>query len=134
MHDMWMRVVDHMADRIGGPMTFRLVLQPIMAAFFAIRSGLADAKAGRLPYFWSLIRHPELRPAMIKDGWRSVGRVFVFALVMDTIYQIIVLEFVYPGEMVFVAFVLAIVPYLILRGLTTRIARGLGVPRTSAQE
>jgi len=104
-------------------MKFRLVLQPCMAAFFAIRSGLADAKAGKPPYFWGLFSDPAQRDAMLKDGWKSIGRVFILALVLDAVYQIIELHFVYPGEMVIVAFVLAIVPYLILRGLTTRVAR-----------
>jgi hypothetical protein len=36
-------------DRLTGPMKFRLVLQPVMAAFFAIRSGLEDARAGKPP-------------------------------------------------------------------------------------
>jgi hypothetical protein len=43
--------------------------------------------------------------------------------VLDVIYQIIVQRFVYPGEALITAFILAIVPYLILRGLVTRIAR-----------
>ena len=58
---------------------------------------------------------------MIRDGWKSVGKVFVLALVLDVVYQIIVLRFVYPGETLLVAFVLAIVPYLILRGLVNRL-------------
>ena len=60
---------------------------------------------------------------MIKDGWKSVGKVFILALVLDVAYQILVLRFVYPGEALLVAFMLAIVPYLILRGLVTRLAR-----------
>jgi hypothetical protein len=60
---------------------------------------------------------------MIKDGWKSVGKVFILALVLDAVYQMIVLHFVYPGEMVIVAFILAILPYLTLRGLVTRLAR-----------
>jgi hypothetical protein len=39
------------------------------------------------------------------------------------VYQIIELHFVYPGEAIIVAFILAILPYLILRGLVTRVAR-----------
>jgi hypothetical protein len=62
---------------------------------------------------------------MIKDGWKSVGKLFILALVLDVVYQILVLRFVYPGETIIVAFVLAIVPYLILRGLVNRIARRL---------
>jgi hypothetical protein len=51
-----------------------------------------------------------------------VGKVFIFAVVLDVVYQWIVLKFVYPGEVIIVAFILAIVPYLILRGIANRIA------------
>ena len=121
--DMWVRVGSQLIDRVSGPMKFRLVLQPVMASIFAIRSGLADAKAGKSPYFWGLLSDSGQRLDMIKDGWKSVGKVFILALVLDVVYQIIELRFVYPGEAIIVAFILAIVPYLILRGLTTRLAR-----------
>jgi hypothetical protein len=134
MDHMWARVGSQLLARVSGPMKFRLVLQPAMAAFFAIRAGLADARAGRPPYLWALIWDHGQRGAMLKDGWKSVGRVFILALVLDVVYQIIVLRFVYPGEAIIVAFVLAIVPYLILRGLVTRAARKKPmVPRKSAR-
>jgi hypothetical protein len=112
-----------MIGRVSGPMKFRLVLQPAMAAFFAIRSGLADARAGKPPYFWGLVSDSGQREDMVKDGWKSVGRVFILAVVLDIVYQIIELHFVYMGEAIAVAFILAILPYLILRGLVTRVAR-----------
>jgi hypothetical protein len=123
MDDIWTRVVEHMADRVTGPMKFRLLLQPVMASIFAIRSGLADARAGKPPYVWALFSDPAHRADMIKDGWKSVGKVFVLALVLDVVYQIIATRFVYPGEAIITAFLLAIVPYLILRGLVTRLVR-----------
>jgi hypothetical protein len=123
MDEMWTRVGTQLIARVSGPMKFRLVLQPVMASIFAIRSGLADARAGKAPYFWCLVSDPGQRADMIKDGWKSVGKVFILAAVLDVVYQIIVLHFVYPGEVIIVAFVLAIVPYLILRGLVTRLAR-----------
>ncbi|MGZ4830756.1 MAG: hypothetical protein ACXV78_14050 [Candidatus Angelobacter sp.] len=123
MDQMWERIGSQLLARVSGPMKFRLVLQPCMAAFFAIRSGLADAKAGKSPYFWALLSDTGQRADMIKDGWKSVGKVFVLALVLDVIYQILVLRFVYPGEAIIVAFILAIVPYLIMRGLVTRVVR-----------
>jgi len=121
--DAWVRFTSDMAARVSGPMKFRLVLQPAMAAFFAIHSGLADAKAGRPPYFWSLVRDGAEREAMLKDGWKSVGKVFVLAVVLDVVYQLYVLHFVYPLQALAVALLLAIVPYLLLRGLATRVAR-----------
>jgi len=122
MHDMWMRIGENLADRVTGPMKFRLVLQPLMASIFAILSGLRDAKAGQPPYFWSLMTDPLHRIDRLKDGWQSVGKVFIFAIVLDVVYQLIELHFVYPGEAIIVAFILAIVPYLILRGIVTRLA------------
>ena len=123
MDEIWTRIVENMAGRISGPMKFRLLLQPTMAAIFAIRAGLADAKAGKPPYFWALFTEPSHRANMLKDGWKSVGKIFVLAIVLDVVYQIIVERFVYPGEALIVALVLAIVPYLLLRGLVTRLAR-----------
>jgi hypothetical protein len=35
---------------------------------------------------------------MVKDGWKSVGKLFVLALILDVIYQFIATAFVYPGE------------------------------------
>jgi len=133
MDHMWARFVSQMIARVSGPMKFRLVLQPAMAAFFAIRSGLADARAGKPPYFWGLISDSGQREDMMKDGWKSVGRVFILALVLDVVYQIFELHFVYVGEAIIVAFVLAILPYLILRGLVTRIARRNRVRHQHAQ-
>jgi hypothetical protein len=49
--------------------------------------------------------------------------VFILAMALDVVYQLYVSRFVYPGEALIVAFVLAIVPYLILRGLVTRLVR-----------
>jgi hypothetical protein len=120
---MWLRFTGDLAARISGPLDFRVVLQPTMAAFFAIRSGLADARAGRPPYFWALLSDRADRTALVENGWKSIGRVFILAVTLDVIYQLFVLHFVYPGEAIAVAFLLAIVPYLVLRGLVTRLAR-----------
>ncbi len=132
MHDMFTRIAENMVSRVTGPMKFRLVLQPLMATFFAVRDGLKDAKAGQPPYFWSLIYSPHERERMMKEGWRSVGKIFILALVLDAIYQIIEIRFVYPGEALIVAFVLALVPYLVLRGIVDRIATRMARRKTPA--
>jgi len=124
MDDIWVRFMSDMVARVSGPMKFRLMLQPAMAAFFAIRSGLADARAGRPPYLWNLVSGHASRGALIESGWKSVGRVFMLAVVLDVVYQLYVLRFVYPFETIAVAFILAIVPYVLLRGLVTRLTRG----------
>ncbi len=123
MDQMWTRVASQLLARVSGPLKFRLILQPAMASFLAIRSGLADARAGKPPYFWGLFWDQGQRAEMIENGWKSIGKVFILAVLLDIVYQIIVLHFVYPGETVVVAVLLAIVPYLILRGPVTRLAR-----------
>ena len=114
---------EDLIGRLGGPITFRLILQPTIAVILAIRDGLKDAKAGQPLYFWSLFTHSTERRQLLKDGWKSVGLVSVLAITIDGVYQFIVFRRFYPGEALYVAIVLAIVPYLLIRGLANRIAR-----------
>lgn len=123
MEEMWMRMVGGLVERTSGPLHFRLILQPAMAVILAVIAGLKDARAGKPPYFWGLLTDPVHRRDMLKDGWKSVGKVFVLAWLLDIAYQFIVVRSLYPGGAIIVAIVLAIVPYLIVRGLVTRLAR-----------
>jgi hypothetical protein len=123
MDHFFARVGEQLVARVTGPMKFRLVLQPAMAIFFAVRGGLKDAREGQPAYFWGLFTDPAERKAALKDGWKSVGKVFILAIVLDAIYQFIALRWFYPGEAVVVAIILAIIPYLLVRGPVNRIAR-----------
>ena len=123
MEDIIARIFDNMADRVTGPMKFRLILQPLMAVIFAVRSGLRDAREGKPAYFWGLFTEPDKRREMLRDGWKSVGKVFILAVILDTVFQLVVFRWVYPGEALIVAMVLAIVPYIMIRGPVNRIAR-----------
>jgi hypothetical protein len=122
MDPMTARIMHNLAERVTGPMHFRLLLQPAMATFFAIRDGLKDARECKPPYFWGLFTDKGEREAMAKNGWKSVGKVFILAIVLDVIYQLIEHRWtVYPGEAALVAIILAIVPYLLIRGPINRI-------------
>jgi hypothetical protein len=122
MEEMLARVWDNLIGRTTGPMQLRLILQPLMASIFALLAGLNDARAGKPPYFWSIFVSPGYRREMLHDGWKSIGKVFIAAMALDVVYQLIVERWVYPLEVIIVALILAIVPYLIVRGLTNRIA------------
>lgn len=124
MEEIWTRFIENMSGRVSGPMKLRLLLQPLMAVFFAVRSGLNDAKAGRPPFFWALFTAPEHRAEMLKEAGKSAGKVFLIAMALDVVYQFVELRTVYPGEAIIVAFVLAIVPYLLVRPVVGRLARG----------
>ena len=117
------RVGEDLADRLHGPMIPRLLLQPVMAALLAIRSGLRDARDGNPPYFWALVSDPKHRRDMLRAGWKDIARVVLLGAVMDIVYQVIFLHWIYPGEALIVTTFLAFVPYLLLRGPVTRVAR-----------
>jgi hypothetical protein len=123
MEDLLSRIIEDLVGRVSGPMKFRLILQPVMAAIFAIRSGLKDAREDNPPYFWAMFTNSNSRLDMMRDGWKSVGRVFILAIVMDAIYQFIVFRWFYPGEALLVAVILALIPYLLIRGPVNRIAK-----------
>jgi hypothetical protein len=114
-----------LAARPTGPLAMRFYLQPLMATLFALRDGFKDARNDKPPYFWALFTHPGQRSQMLRHGWKSVGKIFVLAAVLDIIYQLVVLHELHPLQAVVVATILAIVPYLIFRGPVNRIVRRL---------
>jgi hypothetical protein len=116
---------------VGGPMTFRLILQPLMAALLALRAGLKDAREGRPPYLWTALTDPAQRIGLLHEGWKSIARVFFLAIIMDVIYQLIMQHWIYPLETLVLAILLAVVPYLLLRGPVNRIARRYNGNRAS---
>ena len=120
MEDILTRMFEHLIGRVHGPMHFRVILQPTMAIIFAIRDGRQDAREGRVPYFWSLFTERGHRMELIRRGWKSVGKIFILALVLDAIYQVWQLGTFYPGEALVVALLLAIIPYVLLRGPVNR--------------
>jgi hypothetical protein len=132
MEELFTRLWNDLIGRIGGPMSFRLILQPAMALIFAIRDGLRDAREGRPAYFYSLFTQPENRRRQLREGFKAVSRVFALAIVIDFIYQVIVLRWFYPLQALIVALVLAFLPYILLRGPVNRIARFLKRPPASS--
>ncbi len=72
-------------------MTFRLIMQPAMAALFAIRAGLRDAREGQRPFLWAFYAHPGRRRELLQQARSDVGKVFILALVLDAIYQVLVI-------------------------------------------
>ena len=125
MREMLIRALTNIIDRVGGPMTFRIILQPLMATLLAVRAGMKDARTDRPPYFWTLLTDTSQRGDLLREGWKSVARVFFLAIVMDVIYQLIVLRWVYPLELILIAILLAVIPYLLVRGPVNRLVRSL---------
>jgi hypothetical protein len=125
MDDIFKRVWDNLIGRLTGPMNFRLIIQPLVAAGFAIWSGIKDARAGRPAFLWAVVTDPDQRSALLRGAWKDVGKVFILAVVLDAIYQLIQLRAVHLLELLIVAPTLAFIPYVLLRGPVTRVVRML---------
>jgi hypothetical protein len=123
MDDLLIRFWTNVTDRVHGPFTFRFLLQPSMAAFFAVRDGLSDARRGRPMFGWALFTHTGARSELVREGFRSIGRIFILGVVMDVVYQLIVLRWMYVGEIAFVVIILVVAPYLVVRGLVNLAVR-----------
>jgi hypothetical protein len=125
MDDVLARIWEDLGGRVGGPLSFRLLLQPLVAMVLAIRAGLEDARTGRPAYLWSIATSSDHRRELLREGWKAVAKVFVIAVIIDAVYQVMVFRWVYPGELLIVAFLLACVPYLLIRGPANLIAGGV---------
>ncbi len=63
-----------------------------------------------------------VRRAYRKES-RQSGKIFLVAIALDAIYQIIEFNAFYPTEALIIAALLAFIPYLIVRGPVARLAR-----------
>jgi hypothetical protein len=114
------RFITQLFGRLDGPMHFRIFMQPLMAAILATIDGVKDGRAGRPAYLWDMVSTAADRKPLIREGWKRVSRVFLLAVILDVIYQLMEFHWVYPGETITVAIVLAIIPYFLLRGPINR--------------
>ena len=117
------RGFENLVGRPGGPMSFRLIFQPAVAILLALWAGMRDAREGRPPFLWSVLSDRSRRRESMRHGWKDIRNVFLIALVLDSIYQVMVHSGIYALELLLTATILALVPYVIVRGLVTRLAR-----------
>jgi hypothetical protein len=127
LNRLWRNIV----ARPCGPMTFRFLLQPAMAALAALRDGVADAQLDRTPYLSAILYRVGRRSGRLWEGIVSTARILILGVVMDIVYQLVFLGEFYPAEAAIIAVLLAFVPYALLRGPIGRIARHWGARPTS---
>jgi hypothetical protein len=123
LDDIFIRGWENFLGRTDGPLNFRFILQPLIASFLAIRAGLRDAREGRPAFLWSALTHPESITNLLRGAFKDIGKVLALALVLDIIYQVVVLRGIYLLELLFTGFLLAVVPYVLLRGPINRFAK-----------
>ena len=134
MNDIFARIWENLNARLPGPMNLRLIIQPIVATILAIRAGLRDAHQDRAPFFWAVLWNPAHRRELLQQGWKDVGKVFLLATILDVVYQLIVHRAVYTLELLITAVTLAIVPYVLVRGPISRIAKMVVAARPAMKQ
>jgi hypothetical protein len=134
MEDLISRILHNLAGRLDGPMHIRFIFQPALSMFFAIRDGIHDSKRRGPAYLWALFTSAAGRKDLLRSGWKGVGRVFLLAMGLDAVYQIIALHTFYPGEALLTSFLLALLPYALLRGPVNRIAQRWTAGRQASHE
>ena len=117
------QAISELLGRSAGPLHLRLILQPTVASILAIKAGMRDAKAGNPPFFYTLVTGEGQRKALMRSAWGDISKLFIIAMVLDTVYQYIVLKEFHLLQTLIVAIVVAVIPYTLLRGIVTRIAR-----------
>jgi hypothetical protein len=122
MDDFLSRTCEQLVDRSSGLFHFRLWIQPAVATILGVRAGIRDAVTHEPAYICAILSHRLGRRIRILSGWRDISRVAVVALVLDCLYQLVIFHWVYPLQAVIVAFALAIVPYVLVRGPVARVA------------
>jgi hypothetical protein len=113
MEEILVRAWDNLTGRIGGPMTFRFVVQPLVAIFLGVRDGLRLGKSGRALFSWREHHAPGSTRVLIQGIWRSIRILVLVALTLDFIYQILFEHWLYPGEAALVGIAITIAPYLL---------------------
>jgi hypothetical protein len=115
--------LEDLPKRLRGPGRFRFVLQPLIATILGIRSGMADARAGRPPYILGLATDRERRHELARDGFRTIVNLLLMGILLDSVFQWMILGQSYPGPALLVGPVLITAPYAIARALANRATR-----------
>jgi hypothetical protein len=114
--------LEDIPKRLTGPGRFRFILQPLMAILLGIRSGLADARAGRPPYLYGVLFHRD-RGELVRTGFWVVVDLLLMGILLDAVFQWIILGVSHPGAALVVGPVLIVGPYSLARALSNRAAR-----------
>jgi len=106
-----------------------------MAFYLAFRDGKKDATEGKSPYFWSLFHDREHRRERLLHGWRSIGKVFIAAFVLDVVFQFVVFHGIrLRGGAITAGIILALLPYILLRGPVNRLFRRKRAAKEASQD
>jgi hypothetical protein len=115
--------IKDISRRLGGPGRFRFILQPLVAVILGTFNGLADARAGVPPYIYALLFHRDLRRDLARTGLSTIANLLLMGILLDLIFQWIILGVAHPGAALILGPVLIVGPYSLARAISNRLAR-----------
>jgi len=115
--------LEDLPRRLTGPGRFRFVLQPLIATILGVRDGRADARAGRPPYLLALVTDRVRRRDLARNGLRTIVNLLLMGILLDSVFQWLILGQSYPGAALVVGPVLITMPYAVARALASRATR-----------
>jgi len=126
MHEILARGWTNLLARLDGPLHFRFIVQPLVATVLGARAGIRDARAGEPPFLSALLRVPERRSQRVKDALRDLATLLLVAALLDTVYQLVVHRSIFLLELAITVAILALVPYVLIRGPMARLTPATG--------
>jgi hypothetical protein len=120
------RFLDDMVARLHGRGRLRFIFQPTVAIVLGARDGVKDARAGNLPFLWSLVFHASDRPGLLRSALESVRNLVAIAILLDLASQLLIFRRVNPFAALILGPVLIGFPYASSRALTNRVSRWRG--------
>jgi hypothetical protein len=117
--------LEELPRRFTGSGRLRFILQPTVAIILGIRGGLADAKAGNVPYLFGLILGAGRRRELLRSGVAAVRNVVALGIIMDIVFQLVLYRSVHPGAALVVGSILICLPYAVSRALTRRVTQAM---------
>ena len=127
MPDYLIKFWDDLVARTSGPLHLRFYMAPAICLLYAARAAIRDAKKHVPPYLFRLLVTSKQRRAIVMEGWKDIGKVFVIAVMTDFAYQFVMIfafkkmEKLYPLESLIVALILTLLPYILVRGPLNRL-------------
>jgi hypothetical protein len=112
--------------RLVGPGRFRFLLKPLVASLLGLRSGRENARVGRPPFLFGVLFRAEARTRLLAPAFGSIINWLLMGILMDSLFQWVLLGTSYPGAALGVGPVLITVPYAVARALAHRGARARG--------
>ena len=112
------RFFEDLPKRLAGPGRMRFFIQPALAILFGWRAGRADALGNRRFLLRRLFGDAPERATVVKETIEGIGVLLLMGILLDSLFQWILLGVSYPGAALVVGPVLITVPYAAARALT----------------